>query len=162
MFLSCDRRLVYAKRLRGGFWFLALCGLGRRLREFEVIRRRVKGQNLKWINGAAFDAHFIVQMRRGGAARAACARDDLPALDARADFDKEARQVRVAGRYAAAVIDDYHIAVAVIPCRELDYSGLACAYSVARAGFDVYASVKASAARERVAAITEAAADLSR
>src|SRR5205085_10632845 len=103
-----------------------------------------------------------MQVRRSGAARAPGATDDLAALEALSYLNVKARQVRVVRRHAAAVIDDDDVAVAVIPADVLHDAAEAGTDRFAPARLDVAAGVKARAARERIAAITETAADLRR
>src|SRR5205085_6767570 len=86
--------------------------------------------------------------------------DDLAALDARAHLHFEARQVGIVRRHAAAVVDDNDVAIAVLPAGELHDAREAGADGFAPVRLDVAARVKARAARERVAAVAEGAADL--
>src|SRR6266571_904403 len=96
-----------------------------------------------------------MKMRRSGATRAASAPDDRAALDACSDFDIETRQMRVMGRDAASVRDDYHVSITVIPAGECDYARQACADRVAPTSLDVHPRMELRPTSERIAPVTE-------
>src|SRR5262245_46561341 len=70
------------------------------------------------VDRLAIDAGLVVQVRAGGATSRADPADDLANVHRLADLDVDARQVSVAGREAAAVLDFDHVAVAALPAGE--------------------------------------------
>src|SRR5882724_11833924 len=75
------------------------------------------------INGFAFDAGFVVQMRPGGAPGVADAAHDLSDLHRLSEASFDRGQVAIACGEAVAVIDLNHPAVAAAPARDDDRAG---------------------------------------
>src|SRR5215467_6860066 len=99
-------------------------------------------------------------MRGSRASGAARVSNYAAALDVLARFHSKARQVSVMSRNTAAVLDDDHVPISVIPARELDGPGQACPDRLAPMRFDVAAAMKLLAPGERVPPVPEAASDL--
>src|SRR5437868_14161016 len=60
-------------------------------------------------------------------------------------------------RYSAAVFDDNHVAVAMIPSDKFDGSFTASAYRISPFGFDIETRVKLGATGEWIATVSEPA-----
>src|SRR5262249_62257769 len=100
------------------------------------------GEIAHGIDGCGADAHLVVEVRAGGAARLSDGADDLALAHLAPDVGVDGGEVAVDGLQVEAVVDDHHVAVAAHPARGHDRAGAGRRHPPAGRGTDVESGVE--------------------